>query len=87
MKALFGESLKSLMETQDLQYLILHLPIGPRVTHMEQTMRAILDSLRMCEIPCDEKGIIVDRAMGQILVPVKVMLTEAHLSCLQMILS
>jgi len=43
----------------------------------------VLECLHKCEIPYDEREVILDRAAGQILVPVKMMVTETHLTCLK----
>jgi len=66
-----------------LQFLILHLPLGPGEVDMERTVAPVLISVRRCEIPYDEKGILVDSVKGQVLIPVKITLTETHLSCLK----
>jgi len=66
-----------------LQYLILRLPFGPGAVDMKRVVAPILISVRRCEIPYDEKGILVDSVRGQVLVPVKITLTETHLSCLK----
>jgi len=50
---------------------------------MERTVAPILNSVRRCEIPYDEKGVVVDSVKGQVLIPVKITLTETHLSCLK----
>ena len=49
---------------------------------MDLTNR-ILECLHKCEIPYDEREVILDRAERQILVPVKIMITETHLTCLK----
>jgi len=67
----------------DLQFLILHVPVGPGSHDLKRTIDPILMSVRRCEIPYDEKGILVDGAKGQILIPVKITLTETHLSWLK----
>ena len=66
-----------------MQYLILRVPLGPGPVDMEKTVAPILISVRRCEIPYDEKGILVDNVKGQVLVPVKITLSETHLSCLK----
>ena len=43
----------------------------------------IMECLHGCEIPYDEREVILDRRAGQILVPVKIMVTETHLTCLK----
>ena len=50
---------------------------------MERVVAPILVSVRRCEIPFDEKGVLVDGVRGQVLVPVKITFTETHLSCLK----
>jgi len=50
---------------------------------MERVVAPILVSVRRCEIPFDEKGVLVDSVRGQVLIPVKITLTETHLSCLK----
>jgi len=50
---------------------------------MEGTVAPILSSVQRCEIPYDEKGILMDSVKGQVLIPVKITLTETHLSCLK----
>ena len=50
-------------------------------------MDPVLDAVALCKIPYDEKGVIVDRMNRQILVPVQIAITEAHIKCLKSYLS
>lgn len=47
----------------------------------------ILNSVSLCKIPFDEKGVIVDRVNRQILVPVQIAITGPHIECLKSNLS
>jgi len=62
-----------------LRYLVLRLSGS---LDMDLTDR-IMECLHGCEIPYDEREVILDRRAGQILVPVKIMVTETHLTCLK----
>jgi len=62
-----------------LQYLILRLSGS---LDMELADR-IMECLHRCEIPYNEREVILDGSAGQVLVPVKIMLTETHLICLK----
>jgi len=70
--------------TAVLQFLIFKLK-GQLL--MMRTVDPVLDSVSLCKIPFDEKGVIVDRVHRQILVPVEIAITAEHVKRLKNYLS
>ena len=67
-----------------MQFLIFKLK---RELVTTRPMNPVLDTVALCKIPYDEKGVIVDRINRPILVPVRIAITDAHLKCLKSYLS
>jgi len=70
-----------------LQFLVFRLKHRLAAVGMQQTLSAVLQSVCLCKIPHDVKGVIVDGMKGQILVPVQIAITANHIKFLKSYLS
>lgn len=70
-----------------LQFLIFKLQVSPGSVDMQKTVDPVLDAVGRCKISYDERGVIVDRVKGLILVPVQVTVASSQLESLKQNLS